>query len=147
MEPVSKWSSSQVVDWMKGKTGGTTRAWTESVLTKLWCVASDAFQHTHAHTHAVTRDAEREQKHLLSLGFPPHRRAAPKRSFTCSLKPLINRFSFIFLCPPPTYRPVSFNVGGGLTCLFVPKRSPRAPTYSNNAKRSKSSIVSRGAYC
>lgn len=29
MEPVSKWSSSQVVDWMKGKASGTTDGQTE----------------------------------------------------------------------------------------------------------------------
>lgn len=145
MEPVSKWSSSQVVDWMKGKTGGTTRAWIESVLTKLWSVASDAFQHTHAHTRSdsgcrkgTKTPAEPRLSASSACGSQTQLHLQPQ---------IVDQSVFFYFFMPPTHPPVSFNVGG-LTCLFIPKNLPRkSPTYSKNAKRSKSSIVSRGAYC
>lgn len=125
MEPVSKWSSSQVVDWMKGKTGGTTRAWTESVLAKLWSVASDAFQHTHVHTRSDSgcrKGTKTPAEPRLSASS-----ACGSQTQLHLQSQIVDQSIFFdgFLCPPTAHPPVSFNVGG-LTCLFVPKRSPRA---------------------
>lgn len=67
MEPVSKWSSSQVVDWMKGK---ASDAMTIKLLrcseSHVWCCAEMHFN----------TDWLEMPKHLLSLGVSPRRLAA-----------------------------------------------------------------------
>lgn len=68
MEPVSKWSSSQVVDWMKGKAEFRhDDSQTETGITKLLCCNEHSVALRVEMQQRFTRDAKREQKHLLSL--------------------------------------------------------------------------------
>lgn len=131
MEPVSKWSSGQVVDWMKGKISGTTRAETAVCKGRGWCISVALRVGTHFNTDSLEMPKENKNTCWASGLWLVGMRL--RKAFSYSLKPF-DRFSL-------------WGVTMWMQLVLLGQTALQRRTYSNSTTPFQTSIVSRGGYC